>query len=46
VQPVVRGPKVARELTFCGPRKGPDFKASITVFKVYCQSSLDGRRVV
>ena len=38
-----RGPKVARELKFCGrPRKGPDFQASITIFERYCQGRIKG----
>jgi len=46
LQPVSHGPKVARELKSCGPWKGPDFKASITVFKEYCQSYVGGQQVV
>jgi len=40
------GPKVAWELKFYGPRKGPDFEVSITVFKGYCQLSVGGQRLV
>jgi len=36
------GPKAARELKFCGPRKGLDFQASITVFERYCQGRIKG----
>jgi len=31
------GPKVALELKLCGPWKGPDFRASITIFERYRQ---------
>jgi len=36
VQPVARGPKVARELKFSGPQKVPDVKANVTFFEGYC----------
>jgi len=29
----VRGPKGALELTFCGPRKGPDFTRVLPIFR-------------
>jgi len=39
-KPMARGPKVARELKFCGPRKGPGLQAGITVFERYCQGRI------
>jgi len=34
---MARRAKVALELTFFGPQKGPDFHASITDFEKYCK---------
>jgi len=42
VQPVARGPNLTRELKVW---KDPAFKANITVFKGYSQSSVGGQRV-
>jgi len=35
-------PKVTRELKICGPRKGPDFQAIISVFERHCQGRIKG----
>jgi len=34
--------KVAQELKFSGPKKGPDFQASVTVFERFCQCQIMG----